>query len=102
MRMQTLRMIMLIMFGYVRVAVGDDAEERLRKEEAFYRQLHQGYIKHFEALGAPEGTVGIAVRDPAEVARAADGVRRHRPHRGARARARGRRVARQVAEAAAR
>jgi alkanesulfonate monooxygenase SsuD/methylene tetrahydromethanopterin reductase-like flavin-dependent oxidoreductase (luciferase family) len=55
-------------FGYVRVAVGDDAAERLRKEEAFYRQLHQGYIKHFEALGAPEGTVGVAVRDPAEVA----------------------------------
>ena len=55
-------------FGYVRVAVGDDAEERLRKEESFYRQLHQGYIRHFEALGAPEGTVGIAARDPAEVA----------------------------------
>ena len=56
-------------FGYVRVAVGDDAAERLRKEESFYRQLHQGYIRHFEALGAPEGTVGIAARDPAEVAR---------------------------------
>jgi alkanesulfonate monooxygenase SsuD/methylene tetrahydromethanopterin reductase-like flavin-dependent oxidoreductase (luciferase family) len=55
-------------FGYVRVAVGDDAEARLRKEESFYRQLHQGYIRHFEALGAPEGTVGIAARDPADVA----------------------------------
>jgi alkanesulfonate monooxygenase SsuD/methylene tetrahydromethanopterin reductase-like flavin-dependent oxidoreductase (luciferase family) len=55
-------------FGYVRLAVGDDAEERLRKEEAFYRQLHQGYIRHFEALDAPEGTVGVAVRDPADVA----------------------------------
>jgi alkanesulfonate monooxygenase SsuD/methylene tetrahydromethanopterin reductase-like flavin-dependent oxidoreductase (luciferase family) len=54
-------------FGYVRVAVGDDAGERLRKEESFYRQLHQGYIRHFEALGAAEGTVGIAVREPAEV-----------------------------------
>jgi alkanesulfonate monooxygenase SsuD/methylene tetrahydromethanopterin reductase-like flavin-dependent oxidoreductase (luciferase family) len=54
-------------FGYVRVAVGEDAHERLRKEESFYRQLHQGYIRHFEALGAPEGTVGIAARDPAEV-----------------------------------
>ena len=42
--------------------------ERLLKEEAFYRQLHQGYIQHFEALGAPEGTVGVAARDPAEVA----------------------------------
>ena len=55
-------------FGYVRVAVGADAAERLRKEESFYRQLHQGYIRHFEALGAPEGSVGIAASDPAEVA----------------------------------
>lgn len=54
-------------FGYVRVAVGDDAEARLLKEESFYRQLHQGYIRHFEALDEPQGTVGIAARDPAEV-----------------------------------
>jgi alkanesulfonate monooxygenase SsuD/methylene tetrahydromethanopterin reductase-like flavin-dependent oxidoreductase (luciferase family) len=54
-------------FGYVRVAVGDDAAERLRKEESFYRQLHQGYIRHFEALGAPEGTVGVAALDADEV-----------------------------------
>ena len=54
-------------FGYVRVAVGDDAEQRLRKEESFYRQLHQGYIRHFEALGAPEGTVGVAARAPGDV-----------------------------------
>jgi alkanesulfonate monooxygenase SsuD/methylene tetrahydromethanopterin reductase-like flavin-dependent oxidoreductase (luciferase family) len=54
-------------FSYVRVAVGDDAEERLLKEESFYRQLHQGYIQHFETLGAEPGTVGIAARDPAEV-----------------------------------
>jgi alkanesulfonate monooxygenase SsuD/methylene tetrahydromethanopterin reductase-like flavin-dependent oxidoreductase (luciferase family) len=54
-------------FSYVRVAVGDDAEERLVKEESFYRQLHQGYIRHFETIGAEAGTVGIAARDPAEV-----------------------------------
>jgi alkanesulfonate monooxygenase SsuD/methylene tetrahydromethanopterin reductase-like flavin-dependent oxidoreductase (luciferase family) len=54
-------------FGYVRVAVGEGAAERLRKEESFYRQLHQGYIRHFEALGAPEGSVGIAAEDPTEV-----------------------------------
>jgi alkanesulfonate monooxygenase SsuD/methylene tetrahydromethanopterin reductase-like flavin-dependent oxidoreductase (luciferase family) len=54
-------------FGYVRVAVGSDAQERLLKEESFYRQLHQGYIRHFEALGAEPGTVGIAAADPAEV-----------------------------------
>ena len=54
-------------FGYVRVAVGEDADARLRKEESFYRQLHQGYIRHFEGLGAAEGTVGIAAREPSEV-----------------------------------
>jgi len=54
-------------FGYVRVAVGADAPERLLKEESFYRQIHQGYIRHFEALGAPEGTVGVAAADPSEV-----------------------------------
>jgi alkanesulfonate monooxygenase SsuD/methylene tetrahydromethanopterin reductase-like flavin-dependent oxidoreductase (luciferase family) len=55
-------------FGYVRVAVGPDAEERLLKEESFYRGLHQGYIRHFEALEAPPGSVGIAARDPGGVA----------------------------------
>ncbi len=54
-------------FGYVRVAAGDDAQERLLKEESFYRQLHQGYMRHFESLGAEPGTVGIAARDRAEV-----------------------------------
>jgi alkanesulfonate monooxygenase SsuD/methylene tetrahydromethanopterin reductase-like flavin-dependent oxidoreductase (luciferase family) len=54
-------------FGYVRVAVGEDAEERLLKEESFYRQLHQGYIRHFESLGAEPGTVGIAARGADEV-----------------------------------
>ena len=54
-------------FGYVRVAIGEDAEERLLKEESFYRQLHQGYIRHFESLGAEPGTVGVAARDPAAI-----------------------------------
>ena len=52
-------------FGYVRVAVGADATERLAKEESFYRQLHPGYEHHFERLGEPEGTVGIAAPNPA-------------------------------------
>jgi alkanesulfonate monooxygenase SsuD/methylene tetrahydromethanopterin reductase-like flavin-dependent oxidoreductase (luciferase family) len=47
-------------FGYVRVAVGADAPDRLLKEESFYRQLHDGYIRHFEALDQPPGTVGVA------------------------------------------
>ncbi len=53
-------------FGYVRTAVGDDATERLAKEESFYRDLHKGYRDHFDRLGEPEGTVGVAARDRAE------------------------------------
>jgi alkanesulfonate monooxygenase SsuD/methylene tetrahydromethanopterin reductase-like flavin-dependent oxidoreductase (luciferase family) len=47
-------------FGYVRTALGDDAPERLHKEEGFYRDLHDGYRNHFDRLGAEQGTVGIA------------------------------------------
>lgn len=46
-------------FGYVRTAVGADAETRLAKEEGFYRDLHDGYRNHFERLGEPPGTVGV-------------------------------------------
>jgi alkanesulfonate monooxygenase SsuD/methylene tetrahydromethanopterin reductase-like flavin-dependent oxidoreductase (luciferase family) len=52
-------------FGYVRTAVGPDAAERLAKEEAFYRDLHAGYRKHFARLGEPEGSVGVAAADAA-------------------------------------
>ena len=50
-------------FGYVRTAVGEDAGERLAKEESFYRDLHDGYRNHFARLGEPEGTVGVAAAD---------------------------------------
>lgn len=50
-------------FGYVRTAVGADAAERLAKEESFYRDLHKGYRDHFDRLGEPEGTVGVAAAD---------------------------------------
>jgi alkanesulfonate monooxygenase SsuD/methylene tetrahydromethanopterin reductase-like flavin-dependent oxidoreductase (luciferase family) len=50
-------------FGYVRTAVGEDAPERLAKEESFYRDLHAGYRNHFARLGEPEGTVGVAAAD---------------------------------------
>jgi alkanesulfonate monooxygenase SsuD/methylene tetrahydromethanopterin reductase-like flavin-dependent oxidoreductase (luciferase family) len=50
-------------FGYVRTAVGPDAAERLAKEESFYLALHKGYRDHFDRLGEPEGTVGIAAAD---------------------------------------
>lgn len=51
-------------FGYVRTAVGPDAPDRLAKEESFYRDLHKGYRDHFDRLGEPEGTVGVAAPDP--------------------------------------
>lgn len=53
-------------FGYVRTAVGPDAAERLAKEESFYRDLHKGYRDHFDRLGEPEGTVGVAAKDAAD------------------------------------
>jgi alkanesulfonate monooxygenase SsuD/methylene tetrahydromethanopterin reductase-like flavin-dependent oxidoreductase (luciferase family) len=52
--------------GYVRTAVGPDAGERLAKEESFYRDLHKGYRDHFDRLGEPEGTVGVAAADAAD------------------------------------
>jgi alkanesulfonate monooxygenase SsuD/methylene tetrahydromethanopterin reductase-like flavin-dependent oxidoreductase (luciferase family) len=57
-------------FGYVRTAVGRDADEQLAKEEGFYRDLHAGYRNHFDRLGEPEGTVGIAAAGREEVATA--------------------------------
>jgi alkanesulfonate monooxygenase SsuD/methylene tetrahydromethanopterin reductase-like flavin-dependent oxidoreductase (luciferase family) len=56
-------------FGYVRTAVGPDAAERLAKEESFYRDLHKGYRDHFDRLGEPEGTVGVAAADAADAQR---------------------------------
>jgi alkanesulfonate monooxygenase SsuD/methylene tetrahydromethanopterin reductase-like flavin-dependent oxidoreductase (luciferase family) len=50
-------------FGYVRTAVGPEAADRLAKEESFYRDLHPGYRNHFDRLGEPEGTVGVAAAD---------------------------------------
>ena len=50
-------------FGYVRTAVGRDAEDRLAKDESFYSDLHQGYRNHFDRLDAPQGTVGVAAEN---------------------------------------
>ena len=49
--------------GYVRTAVGADAEGRLAKDESFYRDMHEGYRKNFERQDAPEGTVGVAAEN---------------------------------------
>ena len=53
-------------FGYVRTAVGTDAEGRLEKEESFYRGLHKGYRDHFDRLDEPVGTVGVAAQETGE------------------------------------
>jgi alkanesulfonate monooxygenase SsuD/methylene tetrahydromethanopterin reductase-like flavin-dependent oxidoreductase (luciferase family) len=53
-------------FGYVRTAVGTDAEGRLEKEESFYRELHKGYSDHFDRLDEPVGTVGVAAQEVGE------------------------------------
>ena len=55
-------------YGYVRTSVGADAETRLAKEEGFYRDLHDGYRNHFERLGEPPGTVGVAAERPEDAA----------------------------------
>ena len=59
-------------FGYVRTAVGDDAKERLAKEESFYRDLHDGYRRQFARLDRPKGTVGVAEADASAVRAALD------------------------------
>jgi alkanesulfonate monooxygenase SsuD/methylene tetrahydromethanopterin reductase-like flavin-dependent oxidoreductase (luciferase family) len=56
-------------FGYVRTAVGPDAAARLEKEESFYRDLHDGYRNHFDRLGEPVGTVGVAAEGADEAQR---------------------------------
>jgi alkanesulfonate monooxygenase SsuD/methylene tetrahydromethanopterin reductase-like flavin-dependent oxidoreductase (luciferase family) len=46
--------------SYVRVAVGAGSLKRLRDDEGFYRTINDGHRKHFEAMDAPLGTVGVA------------------------------------------
>jgi alkanesulfonate monooxygenase SsuD/methylene tetrahydromethanopterin reductase-like flavin-dependent oxidoreductase (luciferase family) len=50
-------------FGYVRTAIGADAERRLTKDESFYRDYSPSYRSHFDRLGEPEGTVGVAAEN---------------------------------------
>jgi alkanesulfonate monooxygenase SsuD/methylene tetrahydromethanopterin reductase-like flavin-dependent oxidoreductase (luciferase family) len=50
--------------SYVRTAVGEDAAERLRKEESFYREYSDSYRKQFQRLGAEPGSVGVATDSP--------------------------------------
>jgi alkanesulfonate monooxygenase SsuD/methylene tetrahydromethanopterin reductase-like flavin-dependent oxidoreductase (luciferase family) len=45
---------------YVRVAIGPDARERLQVEESKYRTINQAHRQHFDAMGVPLGSVGVA------------------------------------------
>lgn len=53
--------------GYVRAAVGADAETRLARDEGFFRELHAGYRAHFERLGEPPGSLGVQSERPEEI-----------------------------------
>jgi alkanesulfonate monooxygenase SsuD/methylene tetrahydromethanopterin reductase-like flavin-dependent oxidoreductase (luciferase family) len=52
--------------GHVRVAAGEDAQDRLATEAAMYRQMPH-YARHFEAMGADPSTIGVTVEDPASL-----------------------------------
>lgn len=56
-----------VVASYVRVAVGPEASRRLRDEEGFYRTINEGHRKHFAAIDAPLGSVGIAASQRSDV-----------------------------------
>ena len=45
---------------YVRLALGPDALERLQAEESRYRNINEAHRKHFNVMGVPVGSVGVA------------------------------------------
>jgi hypothetical protein len=53
--------------SYVRVAVGRDAQQRLRDEERHYRNLNEAHRQHFETMDVPLGSVGVAAAARPEV-----------------------------------
>ena len=59
-----------VVASYVRVAVGPGAARRLRTEEGFYRNVNEGHRKHFAAIDAPVGAVGIAASKRTELVQA--------------------------------
>ena len=56
-----------VVASYVRVAVGPGASRRLREEEGFYRTINEGHRKHFAAMKAGVGSVGIAASGRSDV-----------------------------------
>jgi alkanesulfonate monooxygenase SsuD/methylene tetrahydromethanopterin reductase-like flavin-dependent oxidoreductase (luciferase family) len=49
-----------IVAAYVRVAIGPDSLQRLRAAESRYRNINEAHRQHFNAMGAPLGSVGVA------------------------------------------
>ena len=56
----------VMVYAYVRTALGDTAPARLADEAAFYTRLPH-YARHFDAMGGEPGVVGIAASDEAQV-----------------------------------
>lgn len=56
-----------VVASYIRVAVGSGSRQRLLDAERFYRTINDGHRLHFEGMGAPLGSVGIAGSDRNEV-----------------------------------
>ena len=52
--------------GYVRVALGDDARDRLAREATFYTRLPH-YARHFAEMGVEPLTIGVAAGTEAEL-----------------------------------
>ena len=59
-----------VVASYVRVAVGPGAALRLLRDEGFYRNVNEGHRKHFAAIDAPVGAVGIAASKRSELVQA--------------------------------
>jgi alkanesulfonate monooxygenase SsuD/methylene tetrahydromethanopterin reductase-like flavin-dependent oxidoreductase (luciferase family) len=49
-----------LLASYIRVAVGPGSQRRLRGEEDHYRNINEAHRRHFEAMNAPLGSVGVA------------------------------------------
>jgi alkanesulfonate monooxygenase SsuD/methylene tetrahydromethanopterin reductase-like flavin-dependent oxidoreductase (luciferase family) len=56
-----------VVASYVRVAVGAGSLQRLRMEESRYRKIDDRHRKHFAAMNAPVGSVGVAASTRSEV-----------------------------------
>jgi alkanesulfonate monooxygenase SsuD/methylene tetrahydromethanopterin reductase-like flavin-dependent oxidoreductase (luciferase family) len=56
-----------VVASYVRVAVGSGSRQRLRDEEAHYRNINENHRKHFAGMNVPLGSVGVAVSARSQV-----------------------------------